>query len=417
MQQFVQKIVEFIPALSAQNRETSSFYEVIQKEILNGTWLDTWFGLVLSMVVFCVVVLIFMILMTLLLVYAERKVASHMQDRLGPMRVGPHGIFQPIADVVKLLLKEDIISKEANKKLFVLAPYVVFASSFAVLAAVPFGAFFVAADFNIGAFYIVAISSLVVLGLIMAGWASNNKWSMLSAMRSAAQLISYEIPLGLSLLAVIMVVSSLSMQKIVGAQEGWFWHWLIFRNPFLFLAFFIYFLSSVAEVNRNPFDITEAESELVAGFHTEYSGIRFAFFFLAEYINMFVVSAIATTLFLGGWNIGLPLDNILGGAKGIPLHAVRAILFVGKSLGLVFVMLWFRWTLPRLRVDQLMAVCWKYFIPIAFLNILGAGVWELIFKEFKPITLVWLFVPVLIIIIGLITAVARRGASRETVLS
>ncbi|MBC8457294.1 MAG: NADH-quinone oxidoreductase subunit NuoH [Deltaproteobacteria bacterium] len=370
------------------------------------------------MVIFCVVVLIFMILMTLLLVYAERKVASHMQGRLGPMRVGFHGIFQPIADVVKLLLKEDIISKEANRKLFILAPYVVFGSSFAVLAAVPFGAFFVAADFNIGAFYIIAISSLVVLGLIMAGWASNNKWSMLSAMRSAAQLISYEIPLGLSLLAVIMVVSSLSMQEIVGAQEGWFWHWLVFRNPFLFLAFFIYFLSSVAEVNRNPFDIPEAESELVAGFHTEYSGIRFAFFFLAEYINMFVVSAIATTLFLGGWNIGLPLDNILGTtAKGIPLHAARAILFVGKSLGLVFVMLWFRWTLPRLRVDQLMAVCWKYFIPIAFLNILGAGVWELIFKEFKPITLVWLFVPVLIIIIGLITAVARRGASRETVLS
>jgi len=241
-------------------------------------------------------------------------------------------------------------------------------------------------------------------------------------MRSAAQLVSYEIPVGLSILVVIMVVGSLSMQNIVGEQagDGWFLNWLVFRNPFLMLGFFVYFISAVAEVNRNPFDLPEAESELVAGFHTEYSGIRFAFFLFAEYVNMFAVCAIATTLFLGGWNVGLPLDNVLGDiAYGIPLHFIRAVAFLIKSLFLVFVMMWFRWTFPRLRVDQLMAVCWKYLIPIAFFNILGAGIWELIFNRegFNPVTSIWLVAPVLLVIIGLIWALARRRASHETVLS
>ncbi|MFQ6043209.1 MAG: NADH-quinone oxidoreductase subunit NuoH [Candidatus Poribacteria bacterium] len=431
MQQFAQKIVAFIsaflwfkPQAIAQSGEPSSFYEFAREVIISRlpSWL-TWLGVWFWMILFCVIVAVFLILMTLFFfVLGERKVASHIQDRVGPMRIWPHWIIQTIADTIKLLTKEDIISRTADRKLFVLAPYIVFAGALAVFVAIPFGKFFIAADLNIGILYIIAISSITVLGLIMAGWASNNKWSMLGAMRSAAQLVSYEIPVGLSILVVVMAVGSLGMQKIVAEQtgDGWFLNWLVFRNPFLMLCFFVYFISCIAEVNRNPFDIPEAESELVAGFHTEYSGIRFAFFLFAEYVNMFAVCTIATTLFLGGWNVGLPIDNILSDvAYGIPLHFIRAIAFLIKSLFLVFVMMWFRWTFPRLRVDQLMAVCWKYLIPIAFFNIFGAGIWELIFNRegFNPVTLIWLVAPVLLVIIGLIWAIAKRRTSHETVLS
>ena len=406
MQQ-IAKIIEFIPSLFVQDGGSFSFYEWIVQKAENSSILGSWFGIALLLLVFAFVIAGFLVLLTLFLVLSERKIASHFQDRVGPMRVGPHGIFQTVIDMIKLLAKEDIIPQEVSKRLFKFAPYLVFAATFAAFAAIPFGRNIVAADFSIGIFYIIAISSLVVLGLIIAGWASNNKWSLLGALRSAAQMVSYEVPIGLSILAVVLTVSSLSMQDIVLKQSEYgILSWFIFRNPFLFVAFFIYFLSGVAEVNRNPFDIPEAESELVAGFHTEYSGIRFAFFFFAEYVNTFAISVIACTLFLGGWKGVFPL-GFLYGIPGI-------VELVIKALVLVHVMMWFRWTLPRLRVDQLMNLCWKYFVPIAFINILGAGIWEMIFKEFKPITLVWLVIPVLLLIIAIISSISKGKVPAQT---
>ena len=341
-------------------------------------------------------------LLPLILVLAERKVSARFQNRTGPMRVGPWGILQTLADGVKLIFKEDFIPPQGDKLLFLLAPYIIFACSFAVFAAIPFSEGILVSDFNIGIFYIMAISSVIVMGVIMAGWSSNSKWSLLGSLRSAAQIVSYEIPLGLSILTVVMLVESLSMQEIVASQSNGVFSWLIFRTPFAFIAFFIFFISSIAEVNRTPFDLPEAESEIVAGFHTEYSGMRFALFFIAEYANMFAVSAIAVTLFLGGWEGILPGYDILGGFPG----------FVIKSMALVFLMMWLRWTLPRLRVDQLMNLCWKYFIPIAFFNILGTGIWGLIFPED---TVMSTAISCAIIYIGLITAykVAGRGLAQR----
>ena len=335
-------------------------------------------------------------LLPLVLVLAERKVAARFQNRTGPMRVGPWGVLQTLADGVKLIFKEDFIPPQGDKLLFLLAPYIIFACSFAVFAGIPFSENILVSDFNIGVFYIMAISSVIVMGVIMAGWSSNSKWSLLGSLRSAAQIVSYEIPLGLSILTVVMLVESLSMQEIVASQSNGIFSWLIFRTPFTFIAFFIFFISSIAEVNRTPFDLPEAESEIVAGFHTEYSGMRFALFFIAEYANMFAVSAIAVTLFLGGWEGALPGYDILGGFPG----------FVIKTMALVFLMMWLRWTLPRLRVDQLMNLCWKYFIPIAFFNILGTGIWGLIFPED---TLVSTSISCAIIYIGLIAAYKVAG--------
>ncbi len=335
-------------------------------------------------------------LLPLVLVLAERKVAARFQNRTGPMRVGPWGTLQTLADGVKLIFKEDYIPPQGDKILFMLAPYVIFACSFAVFAAIPFGQSILVSDFNIGIFYIMAISSVIVMGVIMAGWSSNSKWSLLGSLRSAAQIVSYEIPLGLSILTIVMLVGSLSMRDIVASQDGGIFTWLIFRSPFTFLAFFIFFISAIAEVNRTPFDLPEAESEIVAGFHTEYSGMRFALFFIAEYANMFAVSAIAVTLFLGGYEGVLPGYDFLGGLPG----------FVLKTLSLVFLMMWLRWTLPRLRVDQLMNLCWKYFIPISFFNIFGTGIWGLIFETDD----VWsIGISCAIIYVGLISAYAIAG--------
>lgn len=307
-------------------------------------------------------------------VWWERKIAAHMQDRLGPMRTGGwHGWAQTIADILKLIQKEDIIPSAADRRLFTLAPFVVFVGSYAAFAAIPFSAAYVGAEIHIGLFYIIAISSLVVIGLLMAGWASNNKWSLFGAMRSAAQIVSYEIPVAVSLLAVVMVVGSFDLQEINRMQSGWFWNWLVFQKfPLLFIAAIIYFVASLAEVNRTPFDIPEAESELVAGYHTEYGGMKFALFFLAEYANMFAVSAIAATLFFGGWNS--PFGEFLSGPWW------GAFWFISKGMAFIFVQMWLRWTLPRLRVDQLMYVGWKVLIPFSFAVVIGVGAWVLLAK-------------------------------------
>lgn len=331
---------------------------------------------------------VFILPFALFAVYLERKVSGFMQDRLGPMRTGPYGLLQTIADILKLIQKEDIVASETDKKFFNLAPYIVFAGSYAAFAAIPFSGMYIGSNVDVGIFFIVAISSLVVAGLLMAGWASNNKYSLLGAMRSAAQIISYEIPTVLIILTIVMVTGTLSLEKISQMQTAYFWNWMIFGGagwgltkfllfPFMIVAFIIFYISSLAEVNRTPFDIPEAESELVAGYHTEYSGMKFAMFFLSEYANMFAVSAIAVTLFLGGYQSPFGyLGNTLGLSWLVPIE--QLFWFTSKGIFFVFVQMWLRWTLPRLRVDQLMAVCWKYLIPYAFVNLIIVGIITLI---------------------------------------
>jgi NADH-quinone oxidoreductase subunit H len=321
--------------------------------------------LLIPILVSCLLFFALMSLAVLFLVWLERKISAHIQDRLGPMYVGGwHGWAQTLADALKLLLKEDIIPDATDKLLFKMAPFIVFLGAFAAYVVIPFGVSSFVADLNIGILYVVALGSLSVVGIIMAGWASNNKYSLYGGMRAAAQIISYEIPAAVAIMTVIIPVGSLSMVDIVNAQKGGIQNWFLFRNPFTFLAFFIYFIASLAEVNRTPFDIPEAESELVAGFHTEYSGMRFAFFFLAEYANMLLVTCVATTLFLGGWTPVLP-----GGSQLIP----GPILFFLKAFSIIFLQMWLRWSVPRLRVDQLMYLSWKVLLPISFALVLGVG--------------------------------------------
>ncbi|MCX8010287.1 MAG: NADH-quinone oxidoreductase subunit NuoH [Ignavibacteria bacterium] len=343
---------------------------------------------ILSYFISAIFPLLFILPYALYAIYAERKVSAFIQDRIGPNRVGPRGLFQTIADILKLLQKEDIISRKADKPLFLIAPYVVFIGAFTAYAAIPFSSFYIGSDINLGVFFIVAITSLTVIGILMGGWASDNKYSLFGAMRSAAQIVSYEIPALLTILTVVMVVGTLSLNEMSSMQTSWFWNWNIFGGPgtglqkfllipFMIVAFVIFFISSLAEVNRVPFDIPEAESELVAGYFTEYAGMKWAFFMLAEYANMFIVSALTVAMFFGGWQspIGY-LGNTLNIEWMIPLE--QTFWFLLKGFFFVFVQMWLRWTLPRLRVDQLMTVAWKFLIPYAFINLVIIGVITLI---------------------------------------
>ena len=321
-------------------------------------------------------------LTVMVLTLAERKVLGWMQDRMGPMEVGPYGILQPIADGLKLFFKEDIIPAGANKFLFTLAPILALVPAMIGFAVVPFGPSitielfgmqikpFVISDINIGILYILAFASIGAYGIILGGWASNSKYSLLGGLRSAAQVISYELNVGLAIVGVILLSGSLSLVKITEAQAGGFWNWFILSMPFpQIFAFVVYVISSVAETNRVPFDLPEAESELVAGFFTEYSGMRFAFFFIAEYANMILVSCVAAALFLGGWNAPYPgtiLEHI--GLERIAWME-NVVWFAVKVYFFLFLFFWLRATLPRLRYDQLMRFGWKVMLPIALGNI------------------------------------------------
>jgi len=333
-------------------------------------------------------------LTVMILTLAERKVLGWMQDRMGPMEVGPYGILQPIADGLKLFFKEDIVPSGANKFLFSLAPILAMVPALIGFAVIPFGPShqfelfgvtvepFVISDINIGILYILAFTSIGAYGIILGGWASNSKYSLLGGLRSAAQIISYELNVGLAIVGVLMLAGSLSLVKITAAQSGGFWHWYVFALPApQIFAFVVFVISAVAETNRVPFDLPEAESELVAGFFTEYSGMRFAFFFIAEYANMVLVSCVAASMFLGGWTSPWPgtIPEYLGAPQLAWVEGV--FMFTFKVYCFLFLFFWLRATLPRLRYDQLMKFGWKVMLPIALANIVVTAIAVYLFPK------------------------------------
>lgn len=327
-----------------------------------------------KIVLIAVVVLIFMLIAVLYLVLKLRWVIARIQSRLGPNRTGPWGVAQTVADALKLFQKEDIIPCGADRWLFTIAPAIVFIPAYLVYVVIPFGEGLTARSLNIGIIYLSAISSIGVIGIVIAGWASNNKWSLLGAFRGAAQLIAYEVPIILAMCIPVLITGSLDLNSIVTAQSGSFWNWNLFHAsgyPMLLIAFLMLLIAGLAEINVTPFDIMEAESELVAGFNTEYSGMKFALFFLAEFAASFTLAAIIATLFLGGYN---PPLAILGGQlSGIVFSAISLFWFLAKCWVLVLLIMWIRSTLPRVRVDQLMSLAWKALIPAGLVNLLATG--------------------------------------------
>lgn len=308
-----------------------------------------------------------------LIVVWERKISGYMGSRLGPNRVGPGGWLQWLADGLKLLMKEDLVPADADPLLFRAAPYLAFLGLFLTFIVLPFSRWLIVADLDVGLLFLLSVTSLVMVSIIMGGWSSNSKWSLLGGMRSAAQIISYELPASVALLTVAGATGSLSTQRIVAAQGGWPWQWYLFHDPFTLVAFIIWFVSALAEGNRTPFDLPEAESELVAGYTTEYSGFRFSLFPLVEWVNIAVIGAVGTMLFLGGWR--LPLVGTAALERHGWLDALGFVVFAGKVIAIVFVVIWIRWTLPRFRVDQMMNLCWKYFIPFSFVCFVGELAW------------------------------------------
>ena len=318
----------------------------------------------------------------------ERRIAGRMQSRIGPNRVGPAGLLQFLADALKLMFKEDLIPLDADKILFRMAPYFVLIGFVLTFVVLPFGYNLSASSMNVGLFYVVSITALTVMGILLSGWASNSKWSLFGGIRAAAQVVSYEIPAGMVILVPILMAGSLNMHEIIRQQGGMPWDWFIFQTPMAYGAFFIFFTSLLAEGNRTPFDLPEAESELVAGYMTEYSGMRFAYFFLAEWGNLWVMSALLTTLFLGGWQVpGVSMATLsqweAAGSVPVWFYVVSTLVFCSKTLVLVNVVVWIRWTFPRIRVDQMMALCWKYLVPAGLaLVLIAAGTEVLSFELF-----------------------------------
>ena len=331
-----------------------------------------------------VVLLVFVLLTAVAyLVWFERKLIAHMQSRWGPTRVGPFGLLQPLADAIKLLTKEDITPGGAFRVTYLLAPFLSLVVALLAFAVIPFGPIYhmdgrevplQISDLNIGLLFVLSVSSMGVYGIVLAGWSSNSKYSLLGALRASAQMVSYEVALGLSLVGVLMVSGSFSLRTIVERQLGSPWHWNIFNGGWQFVAFFIYLMAAFAETNRIPFDLPEAETELVAGYHTEYSSMKFAMFFMAEYANMINVGCVATLLFFGGWTS--PFGNLIEPPQNIFVHALMPIFwFVAKVFCFLFLYVWVRGTLPRFRYDQLMNFGWRVLMPLSILNIVGTSLW------------------------------------------
>ncbi|MFI3239789.1 MAG: NADH-quinone oxidoreductase subunit NuoH [Bacteroidales bacterium] len=336
-------------------------------------WIDSllrsfmapWLTTVVECVLIGVVLLLAYAVLALFYIYFERKICAAFQCRLGPNRVGPFGIFQSVADMFKILIKELIELKHTDKFLFALAPYLVILASMLSFAVLPWGKGLQVIDFNIGIFFMIAVSSIGVLGILLAGWSSNNKFTLIGAIRSGAQMVSYELSIGLSILTIVVLAGTMSITGLVEAQQD---AWFIFKGHIpAFIAFVIYLIAGTAETNRGPFDLPEAEQELTAGYHTEYSGIHFGFFYLAEYLNLFIVGGVASLLFLGGW---MPL-HIPGweGFNAVMDYIPSVIWFLGKAIAVTFIIIWFKWTFPRLRIDQLLTLEWKYLLPINLVNL------------------------------------------------
>lgn len=337
-------------------------------------WLDTtlrnampeFWALLIEFVLVAVVLLAAYAVIALILIYAERKITAFFQARYGPNRVGKWGLLQSLADVIKILLKEIIKINRSDRFLFFAAPFFMIVASVGTFGGIPFGKGLHAVDFNIGVLYVMAVSSVGIIGVLLAGWSSNNKYSMIGAMRSGAQFVSYELSAGFALMTIVVLAGTMQFSTLI---EGQRYCWNIFNGHISsIIAFVIYLISGHAETNRGPFDLPEAESELTAGYHTEYSGLQFGFYYLAEYLNMFIIASIATTVFLGGY---LPIQ-VQGwdGFNGIMDLIPSYVWFFGKTAVLIFLSLWVRWSFPRLRIDQLLNLEWKYLLPINLVNIL-----------------------------------------------
>lgn len=352
-------------------------------------WLsDSWqhYGIYLLAVIAAGALIGFMLVNAIFSVWLERKVAGRIQDRLGPTRVGgKFGWLQTLADGMKLLVKEDSIPAAADQFLFRLGPYIALLGSFLAFLVLPFGNGVVARDMNIAVFFMLGVMSSEVFGIILIGYGSGSKWSLFGGMREAAQMVSYEIPMALCVLVPVIVAGSMNLTEIALMQRG-IWKWFVFHDPFTFAAFWTYYTCAMASCKRAPFDLAEAESELVAGFHTEYSGFRWLVIFMAEYGSMFAVSGIAVLMFLGGWSVGVPFEltdvfetNLGMGIGGVVLgNVINVIVFITKGWLLVFVMMWVRWTLPRLRIDQVMMMCLKYLVPISCVLLVGVSLWTML---------------------------------------
>lgn len=372
--------------------ESTSISDITRLPVVGE--ISTTTAAILAALFHAIVLIHLFALAPLIFIWAERKVSGRIQDRLGPTRVGgKFGWLQGLADGVKLIQKEDLIPTAADGMLFRMAPYLACIAAFCALMVLPFSSTWVAVASDIGLFLLLAILSLEVIGIILAGYSSGSKWSLFGGMRESAQMVSYEIPLAICGLIPVVAVGSLDLAVIGDYQRGAFTNWLIFNNPFTFIAFFVYFTVATAGCKRAPFDLAEAESELVGGFHTEYSGMRWSFFFMAEYAAMFIVSGVAAILFLGGWNTGLGIEGAFDGLRSGPtwnvlgtefnlgaylFHLIGMVIIVIKASILVVVQIWVRWTFPRLRIDQVMMTCLKYLVPISCFLFLGATLWPLI---------------------------------------
>jgi len=355
-------------------------------ELLTSLKIPRTLAEVVVALIAALVLITLMLLSAIFFVWLERKVSARIQDRLGPTRVGGRfGWLQTIVDGIKLLVKEDIVPASADQMLFRIGPYIALVGSYLAFLALPFGNGVVAQNMNIAVFYMLAVLSTEVFGVILGAYGSGSKWALFGGMREAAQVVSYEVPRAISVLVPVIAAGTMNLSNFVTArpgtatidEPGLFWNWYLFRDPFTFCAFWTFFTCATASCKRAPFDLAEAESELVAGFHTEYSGFRWLIFFMAEYGSMFAVSGIAVLIFLGGWNIGIfPFD--LSAKLGIFGNIINVIVFLLKGWFLVFVMMWVRWTLPRLRIDQVMTSCIKYLLPISCGLLLGVSIWQLL---------------------------------------